>query len=65
MLKGDPREIVPRVAEEWRISHLCYEADFEPYSVARDHDITQALSQRGTGIQVVSRVSHTLVRTVA
>lgn len=58
ILKGRPIDILPALFKEWDITRLSFEVDCEPCCKTRDVVITGLAEQ--TGIEVISRVSHTL-----
>uniref|UniRef100_A0A6V7QQQ2 (6-4)DNA photolyase n=1 Tax=Ananas comosus var. bracteatus TaxID=296719 RepID=A0A6V7QQQ2_ANACO len=58
LLRGDPAPLICRVLKDWNIGKLCFEFDTEPYSLARDKQVSDFAS--ASGIQVFSPVSHTL-----
>eukprot|EP00884_Botryococcus_braunii_P013546 jgi/Botrbrau1/22192/Bobra.168_1s0024.1 len=58
ILKGNPVEVLPKVWKEWGITHLCFEADTEPYALKRDAAIKELAAK--AGVEVISPVSHTL-----
>lgn len=63
VLKGRPIDILPSLFKEWDITRLSFEVDCEPRCRSRDAVITDLAKQ--SGIEVVSRVSHTLYDTDA
>lgn len=40
-------EVLPKVWKEWGITHLCFEADTEPYALKRDAAIKDLAAQAG------------------
>ena len=58
VIKGRPVDILPSLFKEWDITRLSFEPDCEPDCKARDMVITNLAQQ--AGIEVISRVSHTL-----
>ena len=63
VLKGRPIDIFPSLFKEWDITRLSFEVDCEPRCKTRDAVITSLAKQ--SGIEVISRVSHTLYDTDA
>ncbi|KAJ1482301.1 FAD binding domain of DNA photolyase-domain-containing protein, partial [Baffinella frigidus] len=47
VLHGDPCVELPKVWDEWGVSHLCFEKDTEPYSIQRDAAITDLATKKG------------------
>lgn len=58
VLKGRPIDILPSLFKEWDITRMSFEVDCEPRGKTRDAVITGLAKQ--SGIEVISRVSHTL-----
>ncbi|KAF0709229.1 hypothetical protein As57867_006027, partial [Aphanomyces stellatus] len=58
VLTGDPVEVIPRVAQDWRVSKLCYEMDTGRYGSIRDAKVTAALASTSTQLQAFP--GHTL-----
>ncbi|KAK6987077.1 cryptochrome-1, partial [Biomphalaria glabrata] len=58
VVRGQPADVLPRLFQEWGITHLAFEEDPEPYGKERDSAIS-ALA-RELSIQVITRSSHTL-----
>jgi len=61
VLKGRPMDMLPSVFKEWDITRLSFEVDCEPFRKSRDDVITSLAKQ--SGVEVISRVSHTLYDT--
>lgn len=59
VLHGDPVEALPAACKEWSASRLAYELDYEQYSLRRDKAVRSQAEQ--AGLEVVTRVGHTLV----
>ena len=51
-------DMLPSLFKEWDITRLSFEVDCEPFRKSRDAVITGLAKQ--SGIEVISRVSHTL-----
>ncbi|MFJ3405637.1 cryptochrome/photolyase family protein [Promicromonospora sp. NPDC090134] len=47
VVKGDPADVVPRVADAIGAGAVHIAADFGPYGQARDHDVERALGEQG------------------
>ena len=47
---GDPREVVPAVAEALQADRVHVSADYAPYGVRRDHHVEKALEARGRAL---------------
>ncbi|KAF0709092.1 hypothetical protein As57867_006082, partial [Aphanomyces stellatus] len=58
VLTGDPVEVIPRVAQDWRVSKLCYEMDTGRYGSIRDAKIAAALATTSTRVHAFP--GHTL-----
>ena len=63
VLRGKPMEILPSLFKEWEITRMSFEADSEPSCKTRD-DVISGIAKEA-GIEVISRVSHTLYDTEA
>ncbi|OWR50781.1 cryptochrome 2 [Danaus plexippus plexippus] len=60
VVRGQPADALPKLFREWGTTALTFEEDPEPYGRVRDHNIMTKC--REVGIQVTSRVSHTLYK---
>nr|ABO38435.1 cryptochrome 2 [Antheraea pernyi] len=60
VVRGQPADALPKLFREWGTTALTFEEDPEPYGRVRDHNITTKC--REVGINVISRVSHTLYK---
>ena len=58
VLRGAPEEALARAVRDWRATHLAFEADVEPYAVARDARVRAAAE--AAGVAVDAPTSHTL-----
>lgn len=61
VLKGRPMDMLPSLFKEWDITRLSFEVDCEPFRKSRDAVITGLAKE--SGVEVISRVSHTLYDT--
>mmetsp|Transcript_25798 Transcript_25798/g.83314 ORF Transcript_25798/g.83314 Transcript_25798/m.83314 type:complete len:566 (+) Transcript_25798:85-1782(+) len=59
VLQGCPVDNLSRVMDEWSISRLAFEIEHDPYAAERDGKVRAAADK--AGIEVVTRVAHTLV----
>ena len=50
---GDPREVVPAVAEEVSAASVHAAADYAPYGAARDVEVGAALAEQGAQLQLL------------
>ncbi|MFM7566674.1 MAG: deoxyribodipyrimidine photo-lyase, partial [Flavobacteriales bacterium] len=46
---GNPIEIIPALAKEWRIDHVFTNRDYEPYALQRDKALYEILQSKGVG----------------
>lgn len=60
VVRGQPADALPKLFREWGTTALTFEEDPEPYGRVRDHNIMSKC--REVGINVTSRVSHTLYK---
>ena len=58
VVRGSPKEALPKLFKDWNVKKLTFESDTEPYSVERDREITKLAQD--FKIEVVSKLSHTL-----
>ncbi|KAF9459758.1 FAD binding domain of DNA photolyase-domain-containing protein [Collybia nuda] len=58
VVRGAPQTVLPRLFQEWRISHIVYEIDRAGYGARRDLQVSALASQ--AGIKVISVVGNTL-----
>ncbi|KAL6888862.1 hypothetical protein ACP4OV_009888 [Aristida adscensionis] len=56
--RDDVADAVGAALKDWNITKLCFEADTEPYALARDKKVTDFAM--ASGIEVFTPVSHTL-----
>jgi cryptochrome len=59
VLQGCPVDNLSRVMDEWSISRLAFEVEHDPYGLERDGKVRAAADS--AGVEVVTRVGHTLV----
>lgn len=59
VVRGNPTEVFPILFKEWKISHLAFERDTEPYAISRDQQIV-TLAQEKHKVSVVVTSGHTL-----
>jgi deoxyribodipyrimidine photo-lyase len=48
---GDPKELIPAIAQELKVQALYYNRDYEPYAKTRDAHITKVLEKSGVEVQ--------------
>lgn len=58
VIKGNPKEIFPKLFEEWQVEHLTFESDIEPY--AKQRDMLVEKQAKKLNVNVVTTVSHTI-----
>lgn len=58
VVRGKAEEVFPKLFSQWKITKLTYEYDTEPSGLSRDKTVTRLAEEHG--IDVVSKVSHTL-----
>ncbi|KAL3253278.1 hypothetical protein MRX96_017548 [Rhipicephalus microplus] len=58
VIRGQPADVFPKIFKEWRVTHLTFEQDPEPYGAIRDQKITALAHEMG--VSVVCEPSHTL-----
>ncbi len=58
VLRGSPENVFKDIFKKWNVVQLTYEVDTEPYAKARDKKINELAKENG--VEVVTRVSHTL-----
>uniref|UniRef100_A0A3B1IHH9 Cryptochrome circadian regulator 5 n=1 Tax=Astyanax mexicanus TaxID=7994 RepID=A0A3B1IHH9_ASTMX len=58
VIRGVPREVFPRLFEEWKVTRLTFEVDSEPYSQKRDKEVMDLAKQHG--VEIITKISHTL-----
>uniref|UniRef100_A0A8D2IHZ2 Photolyase/cryptochrome alpha/beta domain-containing protein n=1 Tax=Varanus komodoensis TaxID=61221 RepID=A0A8D2IHZ2_VARKO len=61
IVRGCPAEVFPRLFKEWKVTHLTFEVDTEPYARQRDAEVVRLAAEHG--VQVIQKVSHTLYDT--
>ena len=47
VLRGNPKDELPRILGEWDVQRLAYETDIEPYAKSRDGEINQLAATAG------------------
>jgi len=50
LLKGDPREVLPKLAKDVEADLVCWNRDYEPHQVKTDDEVKQAL--KNVGVEV-------------
>lgn len=60
VIRGQPAEKLPVLIKKWNINLLCFEEDPEPFSKARDNNITEMCKE--LRVKVITAVSHTLYK---
>ena len=58
VLKGNPKEVLPKAFKDWNVNFISYEEDTEPYAKIRDNLILEHCKKHH--IEVISVSSHTL-----
>lgn len=58
VVRGNPKNVFPRLFEEWQTELLTFEEDIEPYSITRDKEI-QELAKKFK-VEVQTFCSHTV-----
>ncbi|GAA6101862.1 cryptochrome-1b isoform X2 [Tachysurus ichikawai] len=58
VIRGQPTDVFPRLFKEWKITHLSYEYDSEPFGKERDAAIKKLANE--AGVEIIVRISHTL-----
>lgn len=58
ILRGDPAVVLPAAWKEWGVNRVAWEADSEPYAVARDGALMEAA--KAAGVAATQHSSHTL-----
>ncbi|XP_046812613.1 cryptochrome-2 isoform X1 [Lucilia cuprina] len=58
VVRGNPKNVFPRLFEEWQTELLTFEEDIEPYSLKRDKEIQELAKQ--FKVQVSTYCSHTV-----
>jgi cryptochrome len=60
VIRGQPAEKLPVLFKNWNTTCLTFEEDPEPFSRARDNNITEMCKE--LNIKVITAVSHTLYK---
>ncbi|KAA1478430.1 DNA photolyase [Dentipellis sp. KUC8613] len=58
VLRAAPRAVLPRLFEEWGITHLVFEKDTDSYAAERDKEIVELAQE--AGVEVVVETGRTL-----
>ncbi|KAK6184088.1 hypothetical protein SNE40_006621 [Patella caerulea] len=61
VVRGKPKEVFPKLFDKWKITHLSFELDIEPYALKRDSEIEELA--RNHNVKIIKHVSHTLYDT--
>ncbi|XP_050409035.1 cryptochrome-1 isoform X2 [Patella vulgata] len=61
VVRGKPKEVFPKLFNKWKITHLSFELDIEPYALKRDSEIEKLATNHK--VKVIKHVSHTLYDT--
>lgn len=58
VVRGNPKDVFPRLFIDWKVTHLTFEADIEPYSKQRD--ILVEKQAKNHNVTVNQHTSHTI-----
>ncbi|KAI9836145.1 MAG: hypothetical protein M1837_003454 [Sclerophora amabilis] len=58
VIREGPTTLLPKLFKAWKITHLVFEKDSDPYAKDRDDEVVRA--SKDAGVQVVTRVGRTL-----
>lgn len=50
-LKGDPIELIPKLAARYKISHVTWNRQYEPWAIARDTILKKSLTELGLNVE--------------
>lgn len=58
MIRGNPKEVFPKLFREWNVQALTFESDIEPYALERDSIVESHCKEYK--VKVIKKVSHTI-----
>lgn len=58
VVRGNPKDIIPQLFVDWKVTHLTFETDIEPYSKQRDVLVEKQAKKHN--VQVLTSTSHTI-----
>lgn len=58
VIRGNPKNIFPKLFDEWHVEYLTFESDIEPY--ARQRDMLVEKQAKKFNVKVITMVSHTI-----
>lgn len=58
VVRGNPKDILPRLFADWNVSHLTFESDIEPY--AKQRDSLAQIQANQHNVTVIQKTSHTI-----
>lgn len=58
VIRGNPKDVFPRIFVDWKVTHLTFETDIEPYSKQRDILVEKQAKKHK--ITVIQHTSHTI-----
>ncbi|TPX09775.1 uncharacterized protein E0L32_008966 [Thyridium curvatum] len=58
VLREGPQTLLPKLFKAWKVTHLVFERDTDPYARGRDEDVIKAA--KSAGVEVVTRYGRTL-----
>lgn len=58
VIRGNPKDIFPKLFDEWQAEYLTFESDIEPY--ARQRDVLVEKQAKNFNVNVITKVSHTI-----
>ncbi|KAJ3206927.1 hypothetical protein HK099_000395 [Clydaea vesicula] len=58
VVRGDPIKVFPKLLKTWKISHLFFEKDFDPYSMYRDEKIATICKE--AKVKIYTAIGHTI-----
>ncbi|XP_041481476.1 cryptochrome-2-like isoform X1 [Lytechinus variegatus] len=61
VVRGNPTTVFPELFKKWNVTRLTFDVDTEPYARQRDQEVIELAKKNG--VEVVTKVSHTLYDT--
>lgn len=58
VVRGNPKEVLPRLFVDWKVTHLTFESDTEPYSKQRD--ALAEIQCKQYKVELIQKISHTI-----
>lgn len=60
VIREAPQNVIPKLIQKWKITHLVFEKDTDAYARARDDEVAAKVKELGLGVEVIREMGRTL-----